>query len=180
MQTQPEFPTGNKEKEIVSLLFVFFVYPPIFVSIYCLSTSISLYLFFQSRLIPISFYLFVNPNSRLYLSNSFSLSQSILRISTYICFYHLSIHLYFFIPLCQSRLMPISINPIWFLSLIFIYPSVFIFISFLSTTITFYLLFIQIYMYLFQSLSPSLNLSFVHLPISFSIFLPIQVHGYVF
>ena len=36
-------------------------------------------------------------------------------ISTYICFYFFSIHLHFFIPLCQSRLMPISfclvVNP---------------------------------------------------------------------
>ena len=129
---------------------------------------------------PISFYLFANPNSRLYLSNPFSLSQSVRCISTYVCIYLLSIHLFFFIPLCQSRLIPISFNPIFFLSLILIYPPVSIFISFLSTTITFYLLFIQIYMYLFQLLSPSLNLSFVHLPISFSICLPIQIHGYIF
>ena len=143
-------------------LTIFFVYPPIFVSISCLSISISSYLFvnldwclslsiflsiqihgyifqsrflshfilsisicicfyllsihlyffillYQCRLMSISFYLFVNPNSRLYLSNLFSLSHSILCISTYICFYLMSIHLYFFIPPCQSRLKPISL-----------------------------------------------------------------------
>ena len=71
---------------------------------------------YQSRLMPISFYLFVNPNSRLYLSNLHSLSQSILCISTYICFYLLSIHHYFSKPLCQSKLIPISFNSIFFIS----------------------------------------------------------------
>ena len=36
--------------------------------------------------------------------------------SNYICFYLLSIHLYFFISLCQSKLMPIPFNPIFFIS----------------------------------------------------------------
>ena len=69
--------------------------------------SIHFYLFIplcQFRLMPISFYLFVNPNSRLYLSNPFSLSQSILCISTYICFYLLSAYLYFFISLCKKAI----------------------------------------------------------------------------
>ena len=113
---------------------LFFVYSPIFVSIYCLSTSISLYLFINIdwRLslsspfsLPqsnphlstsISFYLFVNPNSRLSLSIPFSLSLSIFLISTYICFYLLSIHVYFIIPLYQYRLTSISFKPIFFIS----------------------------------------------------------------
>ena len=77
--------------------------------------SIHLYFFIslcQSSLMPISFSLIVNPNSRLYLSNPFSLSHSILCISTYICFYPFSIHLYLFISLLQSKLMHISSNPI--------------------------------------------------------------------
>ena len=81
--------------------------------------SIHLYFFIplcQFGVMPISFYLFINPDWCLYLLNLFSLSQSILCISTYIFFYLLSIHLYFFIPLCQFGLMPISFNPIFFIS----------------------------------------------------------------
>ena len=80
-------------------LFLSLVYSPVSLFISCLFTSISLYLF-------------VNPNSRLYLSTPFSLSQP-------------NSHL----PTCIK------------------------FISFLSTTISFYLLFIQLYIYLFQSLA---------------------------
>ena len=97
----------------------------LFMSILPISSYISFYplpihLYFfiplcQSRLMPISFYLFVNPNSRLSLTIPFSLFLSILPISSYNCFYLLPIHLYFFIPLCQSKLMPISfylfVNP---------------------------------------------------------------------
>ena len=87
--------------------------------------SLSLYNSLVSLFIPflftfISFYLFVNLNLRLCLSNPFSLSQSILLISTCICFYLLPIHLYLFIYLCQSRRAPISFNPIYF---ILDYPS---------------------------------------------------------
>ena len=76
--------------------------------------SINLYFFIslcQSSLMPIFFYLFVNPNSPLSLSITFSLSLSILCISNYICFHLLSIDLYFFISLFQSGLMLISFNP---------------------------------------------------------------------
>ena len=83
-------------------LYLIFVYTPIFVSVSCLFTSISLYLI-------------VNPDWRLYLLNPFSLSLSILRISTYTCFYVLPIHLYFILSLFQSRLTLISfylsVNP---------------------------------------------------------------------
>ena len=53
------------------------------ISVY--SWYIHLYFFLtlcKSRFMPISFYIFVNPNSRIYLSSPFSLSLSILRIST--------------------------------------------------------------------------------------------------
>ena len=93
---------------------------------FCIPTYICFYLFSihlyffiplcQSRLMPISFYLFVYPNSRQYLSNPFSLSHSKFCIPTYICFYLFSIQFYFFIPLCQSRLMSISFNSILFIS----------------------------------------------------------------
>ena len=65
--------------------------------------SIHLYFFialYQCRLMPISFYLFIVPNSRLNLSKPFFLSHSILCISTCFCFFLFSIHLYFFIPIC--------------------------------------------------------------------------------
>ena len=93
-------------------LFLSLVYPwHISLSIpFCKSQPISLIFTF------ISFYLFVNPNSRLSLSIPFSLSIYIRRISTYICSYLLSIHLNFFISLFQSRLMPFSYNPIFFIS----------------------------------------------------------------
>ena len=89
-------------------------------SILCISTYICFYLLSihfglfiplcLSRLMPISFYLFFNLNSRLYFSNPFSLSHSIDCITIYICFYILSMHLYFFISLCQSGLrLPLSI-----------------------------------------------------------------------
>ena len=79
-------------------LFLSLVYSPLSLFIACIFSSIS-------------FYLFVNPNSRPSLSIPLSLSLSILLISTYISFYHLSIHLCFFIPLSQSRFMPISFYP---------------------------------------------------------------------
>ena len=95
------------------------------------------------------------------------------------------IHLYLFLPLVYPPLflyisLSIQIDVYLFqphflyLSLIPIYPLVYVFISFLSTTISFYLLFIQIYIYLFQSPFPKLSLSLV------SIFLPIQIYGYIF
>ena len=98
----------------------------LFLSILRIATYIFFYLFSiyfyffiplrQSRLMPISFYVLLNPNSRLTLTNPFSSSHSILYISTFICFYLLSIHLYFFIFHCQSRLMPIFFNLIFFIS----------------------------------------------------------------
>ena len=78
----------------VFYLTLFFEYPSIFVPIFCLSTSISLYLF-------------VNPDWCQSLSTPFSLSQP---------------------------------NPD-------LYPPVSVFISFLSTTISYYLLFIKIHVH---------------------------------
>ena len=86
----------------------------LYLSLILIYPPASIFISFLS--ITISFYLFVNPNSLLSLSILFSLSLSILRISTYICFYLLSIHFYFFISLCQCRLMPITFNPIFFIS----------------------------------------------------------------
>ena len=123
---------------------------------------------------PISFYLFIDQNSRLSLSEPFSLSQSILRISTYICFFLFSIHLYFFIPIYQSILMSISfdlfsvqIHGYIILSQSILCISTYIFsFSCLSTSISLYLfinpdwclllsisLSIHVHAYLFQSLS---------------------------
>ena len=178
-------------------LYLFFLYPTIFVSISCLSTSISSYLF-------------VNPNSWLYLSNAFSLSPSILRISTYICFYLLSIHLYIFIPLCQSKLMPISLSiqihgyifqtRFLYLCLFFVYPAIFISMSCLSISISLYL-FVNPNSQLYFSNLFSLSLSnlyistytcFYLLSIHFSFFVPLsqskfmpislstEIHGYIF
>ena len=97
------------------------------------------------------------------------------RITTYICFYLLSIHLYFFIPLSLSRLIPISFylfvnpnsriydsNPFSLSSLLFLYPPILVSISCLSISISLYLF---------------LNSDWC---LSFSIFLPIQIHGYIF
>ena len=67
-----------------------------------------------------------------------------------------------------------------YLSLILTYPPVSIFISFLSTKISFYLLFIQICIYLFQSPSPSLSLSLVYSPLSLFNSLSILIHAYLF
>ena len=90
------------------------------------------YLFlYISFLILIDVYLFISPNSQLYLSNPFSLSQSILCISTYIFFYLSSIHFVFLISLCQSRLMPISFNPILFISAQFSSIHLYLFLSLL-------------------------------------------------
>ena len=195
---------------------LFFVYTPIFVSISRLSSSIYLYLFInpdwylslsislliqihaylfqsrflslsilhistyicfyllsihlyfliplsQSRLISISFYLFVNSNSRLTFSIPFSLSLSILCISSYICFYLLSIHLYFLIPLCQSWLMPISFylfvnsNSRLYLSTAFsLYHSILC----ISTYICFYLSSIQLYLFISRYHSRLMPISF--------------------
>ena len=141
--------------------------PVFFISVY--STYIHLYFFIplcQSRLMPISFYLFINLNSQLYLSNPFSLSQSILCISTCICFYLLSIYLYFFISLCQSRLMPISFylfvnsnSRLYFSNPFSISQSILC----ISTYIYFYLL--LIYLYFFIPLYQS-----ILMPISFYLF----------
>ena len=116
----------------------------------------------QYKLMPISFYLFVNLNLRLYFSNPFSLSHSILCISTYICFYLFFIHSHFFIPPCQSKLTPISFY-------LFVNPNLRLYSSIpfslshsilcISTYIWFYLLSIHLYfflplsihLYLFQS-----------------------------
>ena len=65
------------------------VYPPLFLYI---SSLIQIFM-------PTSFCLFVNPNSRLYLLNPFSLSQPNLHISTCIFFYLFSIHHYLFLSL---------------------------------------------------------------------------------
>ena len=109
----------------------------------------------------------------------------------FISLYTLYVHLYLFLSLVYPPLFlyisfSIQIEAyllqanFLYLSLILIYPPVSIFISFLSTTISFYLLFIPIYIYLFLSPSHNLSLSLVYWPISFSIFLPIHIHGYIF
>ena len=85
-------------------------------------------------------------------------------LSTTISFYFLSIHLYIFISLCQSRLMPISFNSILFISAYNPHLSTcFFFISFLSTTIFFYFFFIKIYIYFFQSPYSNLSLSYTYI-----------------
>ena len=89
----------------------------------------------------------------------------------------MSIHLYLFLSLCQSKFTPVSCNPIFFIS-VYLHLSTCIYFHLFS--IHHYLLFIQIYIYLFQSPSPNLSLSLIYWPISFSIFLPIQIHGYIF
>ena len=149
-------------------LCLFFVCPPIFFSLSCHSTSIS-------------FYLFVNPNSRM------PLSITVFFMPVYSSY----IHLYLFLslvypPLSLSISLLIQIHGYLFqscflhLSLILIYPLVSILISFLFTTISFYLLFIQICIYLLQSPSSNLCLSLVYSPLSLSIFLPFQIHCYIF
>ena len=107
-------------------LCLFFKCPPLFVSISCLSTSIS-------------FYLFVNPNSRLSLSIPFSISLSVLRMSTYIFFYLLSLNLYLF----QISLL-IQIHACLFQSPFSLCLS----ILSISTYICFYLLSIRLYLFL--------------------------------
>ena len=224
----------------VLYLCLFFVYLPLFISISCLSTSISLYLivnpdwclslcqfnftaisfkpvsfisvyftyihlylflslvypplFFiplrQSRLMPISFYFLVNPNSRLYISNPFYLSHSILFISAYICFYLLSIHLCLFIPLFQSRLIPISLsirihasfNPVFFISVFSSYIHLYLFLSLAYPSLFLYTsLSIQIHGYIFQTCFPYLCLFFVYPPIFVSIScLSISISLYLF
>ena len=77
-----------------------FVYPS-YIHLYLFLSLIHPPLFLYASLsIRIAFYPFVIPNSRLSLSIPFPLSLSILYISTYICFYLLSMQLYFFIHLC--------------------------------------------------------------------------------
>ena len=157
----------------------------------------------------------------------------------------MSIHLYRFLSLCQSKFTPISFNSVFFisvyssyihlylflslaypplflyislsiqidaylfqphfiyLSLILIYPSVSIFISFLSTTISFYRLLLSqpisrisytyIFFYLFANPNLRLHLStffslFQYIPLLFTsiafyllyILLSIQIHAYLF
>ena len=150
-------------------LFLSFVYPPLFLYT-SLSIQINVYLFQPhflhlsliliyppvSIFIPflftsISFYLIVNPIYA-YLFQSRFLYLFPLLIAPYICFYRLSIHLYFFIPLCQSRLMYISFNPIFSISALpsSIHLNLFLslFCLLLSLSISFS---IQTHAYLFQS-----------------------------
>ena len=127
-------------------------------SISCLSPSI----FYTTSSIQINSYLFLFlGQSKLFLS---------LVYSPLFLYYSLSIQIH--VSLFRPQFL--------YLRLILIYPTVFIFISFLSTTITFYLLFIQIHIYRFQSPSLNLSLSLVYWPISFSIFLKIQIDRYIF
>ena len=70
--------------------------------------SIHLYLFLSLAYSTLSLSISLSIQIHAYLFKSRFLSLSILHISTYICFYFLSIHLYFLIPLCQSRLISIS------------------------------------------------------------------------
>ena len=80
-----------------------------YICLYLLSIHLCFFIsLWRFRLMPISFNLFFNLKSRVFLSIPFSLSHSILYISAYICFYLLSIHPYFFISLCEFRLMPVS------------------------------------------------------------------------
>ena len=111
----------------------------------------------------ISFYLFANPNSRLSLSISLSLSLSILRISTYIFFLSIvSPPLFLYISLSIQIDAYLFQSHILYPNLVLIYPPVSMFISFLSNTISFYLFFIKIYIYLSQFHSPNLSLSLVY------------------
>ena len=147
---------------------------------------------------PISFNLFVNQDSRLYLSNPFSLSQPNPHLSTYICSYFLSIHLYFLIPLYHTGLMPISLylfvnpdsrlylsNPFSLSQIFLVCPSIFVSISCLSTFISLYLfvnldwclslyisLLIQIHGYHFQPHFLYLSLFLIYPPIFVSISCP--------
>ena len=92
-----------------------------------------LYLFislFQSKLMPISSYLFVNPNSRLPFSIPFSSSQSILCISIYICFCLFSIPPLLLPISCLSKFTYISFNSLLLISTHNSYIDLYLFLSF--------------------------------------------------
>ena len=87
-----------------------------------LSLSISFIPLCQSRLLPITFYLFVNPNSRLYFSNPLSLSKLTTQSFNpvfFISVYSSYIHLYFVSISCLSTSISLYhfVNPDWCLSL---------------------------------------------------------------
>ena len=136
------------------LLTIFFSAPK-FVSISCLST----FIFYTSLSIQIDAYFFLSLCQYKFTAISFKPVFVILVYSLYI---HLKLFLSLvYSPLFLSICLSIQIHAYFFrsrfiyLSLILIYPSVSIFISFISTTITFYLLYnsllIQLHVYLFQS-----------------------------
>ena len=112
-------------------LFLSLVYPPLFLytslsiqtdaylfqlhflylSLNLIYPPVSIFIFFLSTII--SFYLFVNPNPRLYLLIPFSLFLSIFCIFTYICFYPSSNQLYLFLSLCITSSLHLCIRREW-------------------------------------------------------------------
>ena len=83
-------------------------------SLILIYSPVSIFISFLSTII--SFYRFVNKDRCLSLSIPFSFSQPNPHLSTCIYFYLFSILDYIFLSLCQSSLMSISFNPIFFLS----------------------------------------------------------------
>ena len=97
----------SKFTAILCYLSLFFVYPPIFFP----SLVYPPLFFYTSLSMQIDAYIFLSLNRSKFTAKSFktvSLSHSILCISTCFCFHLLSIPLFFFIPLYQSTLIPIS------------------------------------------------------------------------
>ena len=104
------------------------IYPPVSISIFCLSTAISVCLLF----IQIYIHLSSNPNSRIYLSMFFSLSQSIPHLFTSITFYLL------YISLAIQVRAYYSLFRFVYLILSFVYPFVSVPIPSLFTAISLY------------------------------------------
>ena len=120
-------------------------------------SSIHVYLFLSLVYSPLSPSISLSIQIHGYLFQSVFFISVYYRIFTYIYFFLFSIHLYFFIPLCQSRLMPTSFyifvdpNSRLFFSIPFslflsivVYSPIFVSISFLSTSISLYLFVINI------------------------------------
>ena len=162
--------------------FTYISFDPLLISAYL--SYIDIYLFLslcQSKFRPISF----NP---VFFISAFS---SYIHLYLSLCLVYPPLFLlYFFVnpDWCLTFSIPLSIqidvylfqSNFLYLCLIPIYPPVSIFISFLSTTISLYLLFIQLYIYLFRSPSPNLSISLVYWHITFSISLSIQIHACLF
>ena len=155
---------------------------PTYISFHLL--SIHLYFFIphgQSILMPISFYLFINSNSRLYHSNPFSLSHVIHCISTCIWFYLLSIDFYHILSLSQIIFTPISFNPVFFILIYFLYTHIYWFRSLVYPPLFLYTsLRIQIDAYLFLSLCQSKFTAISFKPVFFISLYSLYINLYLF